>query len=80
MDEQLGDPTTHDVDTLVNDPERMALVRLRLSDVSWFMRALSELRSHPSEGSKNIGNIGNIGATHLLNFGGLVAIFCGQEK
>ena len=38
MDEQLGDPTTHDVDTLVNDPERMALVRLRLSDVSWFMR------------------------------------------
>ena len=42
IDEQLGDPTTHDVDTLVNDPERMALVRKRLSDVSWFMRALSE--------------------------------------
>jgi REP element-mobilizing transposase RayT len=42
IDEQLGDPTTHDVDTLVNDTERMALVRLRLSDVSWFMRALSE--------------------------------------
>ena len=42
IDEQLGDPTTHDVDTLVNDSERMALVRLRLSDVSWFMRALSE--------------------------------------
>lgn len=42
IDEQLGDPTTHDVDMLVNDSERMALVRLRLSDVSWFMRALSE--------------------------------------
>jgi len=42
IDEQLGDPTTHDVDTLVNDPERMALIRMRLSDVSWFMRALSE--------------------------------------
>jgi hypothetical protein len=42
IDEQLGDPTTHDVDTLVNDSERMALIRKRLSDVSWFMRALSE--------------------------------------
>ena len=42
IDEQLGDPTTHDVDTLVNDTERLALVRKRLSDVSWFMRALSE--------------------------------------
>jgi REP element-mobilizing transposase RayT len=42
IDEQLGDPTTHDVDMLVNDSDRMALVRLRLSDVSWFMRALSE--------------------------------------
>ncbi len=42
IDEQLGDPTTHDVDTLANDPDRMALVRKRLSDVSWFMRALSE--------------------------------------
>ena len=42
IDEQLGDPTTHDVDTLANDTERLALVRKRLSDVSWFMRALSE--------------------------------------
>ncbi len=42
IDEQLGDPTTHDVETLANNPERMALVRRRLSDVSWFMRALSE--------------------------------------
>jgi REP element-mobilizing transposase RayT len=42
IDEQLGDPTTSDVEALANNPERMAVVRLRLSDVSWFMRALSE--------------------------------------
>jgi REP element-mobilizing transposase RayT len=42
IDEQLGDPTTTDVEALANNPERMAVVRLRLSDVSWFMRALSE--------------------------------------
>jgi REP element-mobilizing transposase RayT len=42
IDEQLGDPTTADIDALIKDPERLALVRKRLSDVSWFMRALSE--------------------------------------
>jgi hypothetical protein len=42
IEEQLGDPTTSDVDALVKDPERLALVRKRLSDISWFMRALSE--------------------------------------
>jgi hypothetical protein len=42
IEEQLGDPTTADVDSLANDPERMAIIRLRLSDVSWFMKSLSE--------------------------------------
>ena len=42
IDEQLGDPTTQDVDTLANDPQRIATVRERLSDISWFMKALSE--------------------------------------
>jgi hypothetical protein len=42
IEEQLGDPTTSDVDALAKDPERLALVRTRLSDISWFMRALSE--------------------------------------
>ncbi len=42
IDEQLGDPTTSDVDALAKDAERLALVRKRLSDISWFMRALSE--------------------------------------
>jgi REP element-mobilizing transposase RayT len=42
IEEQLGNPTTADVESLANDPERMAVIRLRLSDVSWFMKALSE--------------------------------------
>lgn len=42
IEDQLGDPTTADVDALAKDPERLALVRKRLSDISWFMRALSE--------------------------------------
>ncbi len=42
IDEQLGDPTTSDVDALAGDPERIAEVRTRLSDISWFMRTLSE--------------------------------------
>ncbi len=42
IDEQLGDPTTSDVDALAGDAERIAEVRTRLSDISWFMRTLSE--------------------------------------
>jgi hypothetical protein len=42
LDEQLAEPTDSDVKMLVADGERMAVVRRRLSDISWFMRALSE--------------------------------------
>ena len=42
LDEHLGEPTTNDVATLVADQQRLAEVRERLSDISWFMRALSE--------------------------------------
>lgn len=42
LDEHLGEPTDNDVKTLVLDEERLAEVRKRLSDISWFMRALSE--------------------------------------
>jgi REP element-mobilizing transposase RayT len=41
-EEQLGDPTTNDVDSLVNDGLRLEAIRTRLSDFSWFMKALSE--------------------------------------
>ena len=42
IEEQLAEPTTSDVKMLANNPERIAEIRLRLSDPSWFMRALSE--------------------------------------
>jgi len=42
LEEHLGDPTDGDVESLVRDRERLAVVRGRLSDISWFMRALSE--------------------------------------
>lgn len=42
IDEHLSNPTTNAVDTLANNSERIALIRLRLSDPSWFMKALCE--------------------------------------
>ncbi len=42
LDEQLAEPTESDVQALAGNPQRMAEVRSRLSDISWFMRALSE--------------------------------------
>lgn len=42
IEEQLGDPTAVDVDMLVHDQERLSEIRVRLSDISWYMRALSE--------------------------------------
>jgi REP element-mobilizing transposase RayT len=42
LEEHLAEPTENDVNMLVNQPERLAVIRQRLSDISWFMRALSE--------------------------------------
>jgi REP element-mobilizing transposase RayT len=42
LDEHLAEPTENDVQTLVNDSERLTQVRQRLADISWFMRALAE--------------------------------------
>ncbi len=42
IDEHLANPTTNAVDTLANNSERIAMIRLRLSDPSWFMKALCE--------------------------------------
>lgn len=40
--EQLAEPSESDVHMLIGQPERLAVVRARLSDISWFMRAVSE--------------------------------------
>lgn len=42
LDEYLGQPTENEVESLARDAERIATVRLRLSDISWFMRSASE--------------------------------------
>ena len=42
IDEHLADPTTNSVDALANNTERIQQIRLRLSDPSWFMKALCE--------------------------------------
>lgn len=42
LDEHPSEPTQNDVDTLVRDTKKLQEVRRRLSDISWFMRALSE--------------------------------------
>ena len=42
LEEHLAEPTESDVNMLASQPERLAIIRLRLSDISWFMRALSE--------------------------------------
>jgi hypothetical protein len=42
IDEELGVPTEEDVQKLLNQPQRVLELRKRLSDISWFMRALAE--------------------------------------
>ena len=42
IDEHLAEPTTNAVDTLANDSARVNEIRERLSNPSWFMKALCE--------------------------------------
>ena len=42
LEEQLASPSQSDVQALVNDTKKLAEIRVRLSDISWFMRALAE--------------------------------------
>lgn len=42
VDEYLGQPTQSQIDAMVADPEMLKEIRERLSNPSWFMRALAE--------------------------------------
>jgi REP element-mobilizing transposase RayT len=42
IDEQLADPTTNDVETLAHNSQRIQEIRTRLTNPSWFMKALCE--------------------------------------
>lgn len=41
-EEHLGEPTDAAIEQILNTPDRVAQLRRRLSDVSWFMKALCE--------------------------------------
>lgn len=42
VDQDLGVPTDNDIESLVQDSERIQVLRLRLSDPSWYMKSLCE--------------------------------------
>ena len=42
MEEHLAEPSKIDVQRVLGDPDQLAMIRTRLSDISWFMRALAE--------------------------------------
>jgi hypothetical protein len=42
LEEHLGEPTSTDVKALAADPDRIAVIRKRLSNPSWLMKALCE--------------------------------------
>ncbi|WP_173405329.1 transposase [Rhodopirellula sp. SWK7] len=42
LEEHLAEPTEHEVKTLAGNAERIAEIRQRMSDISWFMRSLAE--------------------------------------
>ena len=76
IDEQLGDPTTSDVDRLVNDGLRMVTIRQRLSDISWFMKALSEPIARMANGQDQCTGAfwqGRFRAQRIIDEAGLLA-------
>ena len=42
IEEQLAEPSQIDIQRVLADPKLLAKIRMRLSDISWFMRALAE--------------------------------------
>ncbi len=42
LDEYLGQPTENDIQALAADTKRLETIRTRLTDITWFMRSVSE--------------------------------------
>jgi len=42
LEEHLAEPTEIEIQRLIGQPQRLAVIRERMSDISWFMRCLSE--------------------------------------
>ncbi len=76
IEDQLGNPTQADVDALAKDPEKLEAIRSRLSDISWFMRAVSEpiaRRANSEEKCTGAFWEGRFKAQRLLDEAGLLA-------
>jgi hypothetical protein len=76
IEEQLGNPTQADVDALAKDLEKLEAIRARLSDISWFMRAVSEpiaRRANSEEKCTGAFWEGRFKAQRLLDEAGLLA-------
>jgi hypothetical protein len=76
IEEQLGNPTQADVDSLANDSEKLEAIRSRFSDISWFMRAISEpiaRRANSEEKCTGAFWEGRFKAQRLLDEAGLLA-------
>jgi hypothetical protein len=76
IEEQLGNPTQADVDALAKDMEKLEAIRSRLSDISWFMRALSDpiaRRANSEEKCTGAFRDGRFKAQRLLDEAGMLA-------
>lgn len=76
IEEHLGEPTDRDVDQLVHSPERVQEIRTRLSDISWFMKSLSEpIARMANRQDECTGRFweGRFKATKLIDEAGLLA-------
>ena len=57
-----ADPTEWELNSIRNDPVKLAQIRRRLSDVSWWMRLLCQyiaMRANKEEGTKVSGGLGH---------------------
>jgi hypothetical protein len=76
IDQQLGDPTSTEVEALANNSQRIAQIRQQLSDISWFMRALCEpIARRANREEETTGSFweGRYKAQRILDEAGLLA-------
>lgn len=76
LEEHLAVPTPEQVQALCQDTERLLEIRLRLSDISWFMRAFAEpiaRQANRQDGCKGCFWEGRFKAQKIVDEAGLLA-------
>ena len=53
-DGSAEEPNRAEIDSIVNDPERVKTLRGRLSDISWYMKSLAEKIARQSNGEDQV--------------------------